>query len=73
MYFPDHGWVKFDPTPSGASEEARERSVQRARENNESAVDTDETQGTEEWSPTPTQTAEPLTTTGPSNGSFNST
>lgn len=68
VYFPDYGWVRFDPTPGGPREEVREQDIQQARGNNVSSVDTTDTQGTGEWTPTPTQTAEPLTTT---NSSFN--
>ena len=55
VYFPDVGWVKFDPTPSRPRERAERSQVSQARESNVSNVDTgDSENGT--WTPTPTET-----------------
>jgi transglutaminase-like putative cysteine protease len=62
VYFPEYGWVQFDPTPGGPREAVREQNLQQARDNEETAVDTTETGGTGEWTPSETQTPEPLTT-----------
>ncbi|WP_321167861.1 DUF3488 and transglutaminase-like domain-containing protein [Halobaculum saliterrae] len=39
VYFPDHGWVRFDPTPSGPRESAEQASVETAREEGAENVD----------------------------------
>ncbi|WP_255246128.1 DUF3488 and DUF4129 domain-containing transglutaminase family protein [Halolamina sp. CBA1230] len=56
VYFPDVGWVRFDPTPGAAREAAAEQRIEQAREAGESGVDTNRT-GEGEWTPTPTETA----------------
>jgi transglutaminase-like putative cysteine protease len=70
VYFPDVGWVKFDPTPGGPRQEAENARVEQARESNVSDVDTGESEeGT--WTPTTTETttaAENGTTTVAGNG-----
>ncbi|WP_244605546.1 transglutaminase TgpA family protein [Halorussus marinus] len=54
VYFPEIGWVKFDPTPGGPRADTESQRVQQARERNVSNVDTDDSQnGT--WTPTTTQ------------------
>ncbi len=40
VYFPSVGWVQFDPTPAGPRESAERDTVQEARENGASGVDT---------------------------------
>jgi transglutaminase-like putative cysteine protease len=67
VYFPEVGWVTFDPTPSGPREAAGESRVSQAREAGESGVDTDRTGGGE-WTPTPTPTPEPDETTNGTDG-----
>ncbi|WP_435196136.1 transglutaminase TgpA family protein [Natronomonas sp. EA1] len=57
VYFPDVGWVRFDPTPAGPRTAAEQARLEEARANNESNVDTVET-GPEAWTPTPTPTPE---------------
>ncbi|WP_137283982.1 transglutaminase TgpA family protein [Halorussus salinisoli] len=58
VYFPEVGWVKFDPTPGGPREQAERSQVDQAREGNVSDVDTDESdEGT--WTPTTTATTTP--------------
>jgi transglutaminase-like putative cysteine protease len=55
VYFPDVGWVKFDPTPAGPRQDAENSRVEQARESNVSNVDTDASEaGT--WTPTTTET-----------------
>ena len=70
VYFPDQGWVRFDPTPSGPRTSAEQESLESARASNATGVDTSETTPEGEWTPTPTATPEPLT---PVNGTANST
>ena len=57
VYFPDTGWVRFDPTPGGPRTAAENASLDNARANNESNVDTGESEDGE-WTPTPTGTPE---------------
>jgi transglutaminase-like putative cysteine protease len=55
VYFPDVGWVKFDPTPGGPRQQTEDSRVEQARESNVSDVDTDGSEaGT--WTPTTTET-----------------
>ncbi|WP_435062121.1 transglutaminase TgpA family protein [Halobaculum sp. EA56] len=39
VYFPGHGWIRFDPTPSGPRESAEQASVEAAREEGVENVD----------------------------------
>ncbi|QLC33530.1 DUF4129 domain-containing protein [Halarchaeum sp. CBA1220] len=39
VYFPDVGWVRFDPTPADPREQAEQARLDDARERNESGVD----------------------------------
>ena len=57
VYFPEVGWVAFDPTPSSPREETGERRLSQAREAGERGVDTNRS-GPGEWTPTPTATPE---------------
>ena len=57
VYFPEVGWVAFDPTPSASRESASEERIEQAREAGEAGVDTNRT-GPGEWTPTPTVTPE---------------
>ncbi|NUB89886.1 DUF4129 domain-containing protein [Haloterrigena sp. SYSU A121-1] len=41
VYFPDHGWVAFEPTPSGPRNAAHNEQVEQAREDGAEDVDTD--------------------------------
>ena len=63
VYFPEVGWVAFDPTPSAARESAGESRIEQAREADVSGVDTNRT-GPGEWTPTPTETPEDSETNG---------
>ncbi|WP_232343100.1 transglutaminase TgpA family protein [Halosimplex litoreum] len=60
VYFPDVGWVRFDPTPAGPREAAEQGELADARANNRTDIDTNDT-GSAEWTPTPTATPAPLT------------
>ncbi|MFD1688849.1 transglutaminaseTgpA domain-containing protein, partial [Halolamina salifodinae] len=68
VYFPETGWVTFDPTPSAAREETSESRVSQAREAGESGVDTGRS-GSGEWTPTPAPTPEPTEGQDSTNGS----
>ncbi|WP_245626033.1 transglutaminase TgpA family protein [Haloparvum sedimenti] len=62
VYVPDHGWVRFDPTPSAERAEARDVRLTEARNAGEAGVDTDRTvpESEDEPASTPTTpTAEP--------------
>ncbi|ELY44733.1 transglutaminase TgpA family protein [Natronorubrum tibetense] len=41
VYFPDHGWVAFEPTPPGPRDEAHAESVEQARSDGVDDIDTD--------------------------------
>ncbi|AGB30179.1 transglutaminase domain-containing protein [Natrinema pellirubrum DSM 15624] len=41
-YFPDHGWVRFDPTPSSTRSDVHTDRLQEARANGNDNADTDE-------------------------------
>jgi transglutaminase-like putative cysteine protease len=45
VYFPDHGWVQFDPTPSDERTDAERDTVQDARQSGANGVDTDQSRG----------------------------
>ncbi|MFC7197365.1 DUF3488 and DUF4129 domain-containing transglutaminase family protein [Halosimplex aquaticum] len=60
VYFPEVGWVRFDPTPAGPRRSAEQQELTRARENNRTDVDLNDTGGGE-WTATPTATPAPLT------------
>lgn len=55
VYFPEVGWVAFDPTPGSDRETARNERIASARERGEAGVDIEET-GPEDWTETPTET-----------------
>ncbi len=65
VYFPEHGWIRFDPTPSEPREGLERQQLADARENGTGAVDTDESanssfdRGTPEPRATDTGTAAP--------------
>ncbi|ELZ18378.1 transglutaminase domain-containing protein [Natrinema thermotolerans DSM 11552] len=42
VYFPDHGWVRFDPTPSSTRSDVHTDRLQEARANGNDDADTDE-------------------------------
>ncbi|MFB6104221.1 MAG: transglutaminaseTgpA domain-containing protein [Halobacteriaceae archaeon] len=73
VYFPDYGWIKFDPTPSLPRQAAEQDRVAEARANDVAGVDARDSQrGT--W--TPTTTAPPTvngTTNTTTNGTANGT
>ena len=59
-YFPEVGWVRFDPTPADLRRAAEQEQLSEARENNRTDVDVNDTGGPE-WTPSPTATPAPLT------------
>ena len=67
VYFPDSGWVSFDPTPAGPREAVEGERIEQARSADEPDVDTAESSAiTETPTPIPTETEpEPET-----NGTF---
>ena len=44
VYFPDHGWVAFEPTPGDSRDAVHDDAVQQAREDGDDDVDTDESE-----------------------------
>jgi transglutaminase-like putative cysteine protease len=56
VYFPETGWVRFDPTPSGPRSAVEESNLQNARAGNESNVDTNQSEEGEWTPPTPEPT-----------------
>ncbi|WP_132057989.1 transglutaminase TgpA family protein [Halorussus amylolyticus] len=63
-YFPEVGWVRFDPTPGDPRQTTESAELTQARASNVSDVDTDESEGGT-WTPTTTEspTDEGATTT----------
>ncbi|WP_254273248.1 transglutaminaseTgpA domain-containing protein [Haloarcula marina] len=62
-YFPGHGWIQFDPTPSGPREAAEQARVEEARAEPNAFVDTSETGANSSFTETETPTPPPLTET----------
>jgi transglutaminase-like putative cysteine protease len=68
VYFPEVGWVKFDPTPPGPRQEAEQERLSDARQENEPNVDPDNPSYTPQPTTPPTTTPsapEPNETTTP--------
>ncbi|MFB6207062.1 MAG: DUF3488 and DUF4129 domain-containing transglutaminase family protein [Haloglomus sp.] len=61
VYFPEHGWIRFDPTPAAPREAAERQRVRQARQSGTAQVDTD---GSRNLTFTPT----PRPTTPSNNG-----
>ncbi|WP_256686885.1 transglutaminase TgpA family protein [Halococcus qingdaonensis] len=55
VYFPETGWVRFDPTPAESRSAVEESNLENARAGNESNVDTNRSEDGE-WTPTPEST-----------------
>jgi len=53
VYVPDHGWVRFDPTPAAPRQSAERARLTDARQRGETGVDTEDT-GASTPTPTPT-------------------
>ncbi|MFB6187273.1 MAG: DUF3488 and DUF4129 domain-containing transglutaminase family protein, partial [Halobacteriaceae archaeon] len=68
VYFPDIGWVKFDPTPSGAREIIERNRLEEAREKGIKGIDA---AGSENGVWEPTETPSTITTTPSQNNSNN--
>ena len=60
VYFPNVGWVQFDPTPADPRESAEADRLAQARQNGVDDIDTDETD--DQLTPTP-DTPDPITQT----------
>ena len=58
------------PTPAGPRDAVRDRTARQSGSANGSAEGTGQRTERSEWTPTPTQSPEPLTTVAPSNGSL---
>ena len=56
-YFPEVGWVRFDPTPGGPRAAIEGTTLDNARAGNEPDIDTNQSEGPE-WTPTPEPTPE---------------
>jgi transglutaminase-like putative cysteine protease len=67
VYFPDQGWIRFDPTPAGPREAAERQRVQQARQADGTGVDTDESRN-RTFTDTPGPTPTPTDGTGPDPG-----
>ncbi|MFB6177361.1 MAG: DUF4129 domain-containing transglutaminase family protein, partial [Halobaculum sp.] len=59
VYFPEVGWVKFDPTPSAARSDAEQSTLEEAREEGTSNVDTAGSEDGVYTTPPPTFTDAP--------------
>ena len=59
VFFPEIGWVSFDPTPSGPRQAARQQQLEEARAANTDDIDTSQTR--------PTTTPSPSTQPSPQN------
>jgi transglutaminase-like putative cysteine protease len=67
VYFPDHGWIPFDPTPAGPRVAAEQERLDQAREENETGVDTNETVATTPFPETNGTETTAATPSGPAN------
>ena len=66
VYFPDVGWVKFDPTPPGPRQEAEQDQLEEARGSGDPNVDPSDPSYTPSTpTPTPTPTGTPTPTPEP--------
>ena len=65
VYFPEVGWVRFDPTPAGPREEAERGRIEDAREGGETEVDIPETENNT-YTPTPAAGSADTPASGPS-------
>jgi len=76
VYFPEHGWVEFDPTPASERDEARSERLAEARQTGEAGVDTEESEPGDDSTPA-TETERPSDANGETapdaNGSNGST
>jgi len=73
IYVPDHGWVAFDPTPSGPRDETRATRLAEARADGAENVDTDASVPDRTPDPEPNQTDAETTDDAPSGGTNDST
>ncbi|WP_277554863.1 transglutaminase TgpA family protein [Halobaculum limi] len=57
VYFPDHGWVRFDPTPAGPRQAAEQSAVDTARAEGAENVDVNGSEDSTYETATPTEAA----------------
>lgn len=62
VYFPEIGWVKFDPTPAGPRSDAEERRLDEAGVSNDADIDIDDETDTPTDTPARRTTDSPTTT-----------
>ncbi|MFQ3319097.1 MAG: transglutaminase-like putative cysteine protease [Natronomonas sp.] len=67
VYFPEQGWVKFDPTPAAPRESAERQRLDSARDSQNSGVDTDDSLNSsiDQGTPEPTDEGQNGTNGGP--------
>ncbi|MFB6111235.1 MAG: DUF3488 and DUF4129 domain-containing transglutaminase family protein [Halobacteriaceae archaeon] len=70
VYFPDYGWIRFDPTPAQTRSFEEEQVLEAARERGVSGI---EAAGSQNGTYVPPTTAPPSTTTGPNGTTTNGT
>ena len=63
VFFPEIGWVAFDPTPSGPRQAARQQQLEEARAANTDGIDTSQTRPTTTPSPSTEPIPQNITTT----------
>jgi transglutaminase-like putative cysteine protease len=66
VYFPDTGWVRFDPTPAQPRQDAEQARLAQARTSGVPGVDTTDSVGQQPQTPTEART--PIPTTPPADG-----
>lgn len=59
VYFPGHGWIRFDPTPGDSRESAETQRVEEARSEGAENVDSDGSENGTYETPTPTPSETP--------------
>jgi len=64
VYFPGHGWIRFDPTPSGPRESAERVSVETAREEGAENIDAAGSETGSYETPTATPGSDSTSSTG---------
>ena len=73
VYFPDVGWVQFDPTPANPRTEVERAALQTARQNDVQEVDTDESRALPTTPGAPPEAEAGLGTDDPRTGGSNAT
>ncbi len=74
VYHPEKGWVRYDPTPAAPRELTRDRTIEDARSNQHTSVDTDESAGLPpDYDPTQTPSDDPNNETDTNESQTNDT